>query len=51
MTDKPINTLTEEQAATEAAELRPQLTKWGKQYYDADAPAVEDDVYDRAYAR
>lgn len=51
MTDKPINTLTEEQAASEAAELRPQLMAWGKQYYDADAPAVEDDVYDRNYAR
>ena len=51
MTDKPINTLTEEQAAAEAAELRPQLVAWGKQYYDADAPAVEDDVYDRVYAR
>jgi len=51
MTDKPINTLTEEQAAAEAAELRPQLVTWGKQYYDADAPAVEDDVYDRVYAR
>ncbi|MFD1549750.1 NAD-dependent DNA ligase LigA [Levilactobacillus fuyuanensis] len=51
MTDKPINALTEEQAAAEAAELRPQLVTWGKQYYDADAPAVEDDVYDRVYAR
>ncbi|WP_341779996.1 NAD-dependent DNA ligase LigA [Levilactobacillus sp. HBUAS70063] len=51
MTDKPINTLTEQQAAEEATDLRPQLLKWGKQYYDADAPAVEDDVYDRVYAR
>ncbi|MGX6429231.1 NAD-dependent DNA ligase LigA [Levilactobacillus yonginensis] len=51
MTDKPINTLTEEQAAAEAAELRPQLIKWGQQYYSADAPTVEDDVYDRVYAR
>lgn len=51
MTDKPINTLTKKQAATEAAELRPQLIQWGKEYYDADAPTVEDDVYDRTYAR
>ncbi|AYM02812.1 NAD-dependent DNA ligase LigA [Levilactobacillus brevis] len=51
MTDKPINTLTEEQAATEAATLRPQLLAWGKQYYDADAPQVEDATYDRVYAR
>ncbi|WP_125544852.1 NAD-dependent DNA ligase LigA [Levilactobacillus lindianensis] len=51
MTDKPTNTLTEEQAATEAAKLRPQLLAWGKQYYDADAPSVEDATYDRAYAR
>ncbi|WP_125573677.1 NAD-dependent DNA ligase LigA [Levilactobacillus huananensis] len=51
MTDKPTNTLTEEQAAAEAAKLRPQLLAWGKQYYDADAPSVEDDVYDRVYAR
>ncbi|WP_125765120.1 NAD-dependent DNA ligase LigA [Levilactobacillus mulengensis] len=51
MTDKPIKTLTAEQAAAEAAELRPQLLTWGKQYYDADAPVVADDVYDRVYAR
>jgi len=51
MTDKPIKTLTAEQAAAEAAELRPQLITWGKQYYNADAPTVEDDVYDRVYAR
>ncbi|WP_143463643.1 NAD-dependent DNA ligase LigA [Levilactobacillus enshiensis] len=51
MTDQPIDALTEEQAANEAADLRPQLLKWGQQYYDADAPAVEDDVYDRVYAR
>ncbi|WP_203640765.1 NAD-dependent DNA ligase LigA [Levilactobacillus andaensis] len=51
MTDQPIDALTEEQAATEAADLRPQLLQWGQQYYDADAPAVEDDVYDRVYAR
>jgi len=51
MTDQPIDALTEEQAATEAADLRPQLLKWGQQYYDADTPAVEDDVYDRVYAR
>ncbi|MFC6274251.1 NAD-dependent DNA ligase LigA [Levilactobacillus tangyuanensis] len=51
MTDKPIKSLTAAAAADEAAKLRPQLTQWGKQYYDADAPSVEDDVYDRAYAR
>lgn len=51
MTDKPVQNLTQQQAAAEAADLRPQLIQWGKQYYDADAPAVEDDVYDRVYAR
>jgi len=51
MTDKSIASLTQEQAAAEAAELRPQLIAWGKQYYDADTPKVEDDVYDRVYAR
>ncbi|MFC6259529.1 NAD-dependent DNA ligase LigA [Levilactobacillus fujinensis] len=51
MTDQPIDALTEEQAASEAADLRPQILKWGQQYYDADAPVVEDDVYDRVYAR
>ncbi|MBT9676533.1 NAD-dependent DNA ligase LigA [Levilactobacillus brevis] len=51
MTDKPIKTLTVDQAAEEAADLRPQLLEWGKQYYEADAPSVEDDVYDRVYAR
>jgi NAD-dependent DNA ligase (contains BRCT domain type II) len=51
MTDKPVKELTENQAATEAADLRPQLIAWGKAYYDADAPSVEDDVYDRVYAR
>lgn len=51
MTDKPVKDLTEQQAAEEAADLRPQLTAWGKAYYDADAPTVEDDVYDRVYAR
>ncbi|WP_024748222.1 NAD-dependent DNA ligase LigA [Levilactobacillus namurensis] len=48
---KPVKELTQHQAAEEAADLRPQLIDWGKQYYDADAPAVEDDVYDRVYAR
>ncbi|GEO66519.1 NAD-dependent DNA ligase LigA [Levilactobacillus spicheri] len=51
MTDKPVKELTENQAATEAADLRPQLIAWGRAYYDADAPSVEDDVYDRVYAR
>ncbi|QMU07248.1 NAD-dependent DNA ligase LigA [Levilactobacillus suantsaii] len=51
MTDKPVQEMTEQAAAEEAATLRPQLRKWGQQYYDADNPAVEDDVYDRNYAR
>jgi len=51
MTDKPVENLTEEEAAQAAADLRPQLLAWGKAYYDADAPAVEDDVYDRVYAQ
>ncbi|KRN03092.1 NAD-dependent DNA ligase [Levilactobacillus senmaizukei DSM 21775 = NBRC 103853] len=51
MTEKPIKSLTAAAAADEAADLRPQLIQWGKQYYDADTPSVEDDVYDRVYAR
>lgn len=31
--------------------LKKDLIKWGKQYYENDAPTVEDYVYDEAYAK
>lgn len=51
MADEPIKALTAATAADEAAQLRTQLNGWRKDYYDNDAPNVEDDVYDRQYAR
>ncbi|MFB9769812.1 NAD-dependent DNA ligase LigA [Lactiplantibacillus modestisalitolerans] len=51
MAEKPITELDETAAAAEAAALRPQLNQWRQDYYDNDAPKVEDDVYDRQYAR
>ncbi|WP_047999240.1 NAD-dependent DNA ligase LigA [Lactiplantibacillus herbarum] len=39
------------QATEEVTALRTQLNEWRRQYYDEDAPNVEDDVYDRQYAR
>lgn len=50
MADKP-NTMTVEQAADEAAKLRQTLNEWRRQYYDEDAPNVEDSVYDQNYER
>ena len=50
MADKP-NTMTVEQAADEAAALRQTLNEWRRQYYDEDAPNVEDSVYDQKYER
>lgn len=47
MADKP-NTMTVEQAADEAAALRQTLNEWRRQYYDEDAPNVEDSVYDQS---
>ncbi len=51
MADKPVDQLTKDEAATLAAQLRPQLTAWGQAYYTSDAPDVEDHVYDAAYAQ
>lgn len=43
--------LTLAQARTEVAKLRSQLDRWADAYYTSDAPVVEDNVYDQAYAR
>jgi len=51
MANKPISELDQAAAATEAASLRTELNQWRQDYYDNDAPKVEDDVYDREYAR
>ncbi|BDZ30440.1 NAD-dependent DNA ligase LigA [Lactiplantibacillus sp. WILCCON 0030] len=51
MAKQPIESLNATTAATEAADLRVELNQWRQDYYDNDAPKVEDDVYDREYAR
>ncbi|MFC6179722.1 NAD-dependent DNA ligase LigA [Lactiplantibacillus daowaiensis] len=51
MATKPISELDATAAANEAASLRPKLNQWRRDYYDEDAPNVEDAVYDREYAR
>ena len=51
MAEQPITAMDVSVAETEAAGLRVQLNQWRKDYYDNDAPNVEDDVYDRNYAR
>ena len=51
MAEQPITAMDASTAETEAAGLRVQLNQWRKDYYDNDAPNVEDDVYDRNYAR
>lgn len=51
MAKEPIASLNATTAADEAAALRVQLNQWRHDYYDQDAPNVEDDVYDRDYAR
>ena len=51
MAKEPIASLNATTAATEVAALRVQLNQWRRDYYDQDAPNVEDDVYDRNYAR
>ena len=35
----------------EAAELRSQLERWNREYYQLDAPTVPDQVYDKALRR
>jgi len=51
MAKEPIAALNATTAAAEAADLRVELNQWRRDYYDQDAPKVEDDVYDREYAR
>ncbi|CAJ1226924.1 NAD-dependent DNA ligase LigA [Lactiplantibacillus xiangfangensis] len=51
MAEQPITAMDVSTAETEAAGLRVQLNQWRKDYYDNDAPNVEDDIYDRNYAR
>ena len=46
-----VSALTKEQAAVELGPLRDQLRQWGREYYEQDAPTVEDYVYDRSYQR
>ncbi|WP_413628289.1 NAD-dependent DNA ligase LigA [Fructilactobacillus vespulae] len=46
-----VDKLTKAQAQQEADEIRPQLIKWGKEYYEQDQPSVQDAEYDQVYAR
>ena len=46
-----VSALTKEEAAAELGPLRDQLRQWGREYYEQDAPTVEDYVYDRSYQR
>ncbi|MFR0596178.1 NAD-dependent DNA ligase LigA [Limosilactobacillus mucosae] len=48
---KSVNNLTQEEATKEIGPLKERLIKWGKEYYEQDAPSVEDYVYDRDYQR
>ncbi|MDC2844581.1 NAD-dependent DNA ligase LigA [Limosilactobacillus mucosae] len=48
---KSVNNLTQEEATKEIGPLKERLIKWGKEYYEQDAPSVEDYVYDRNYQR
>ncbi|ANZ57960.1 DNA ligase (NAD(+)) LigA [Fructilactobacillus lindneri] len=41
--------LTEQEARQAADELRPQLIRWGKEYYENDQPSVPDAEYDQVY--
>ena len=34
----PLDQITEDQARKEAETIRPQLIKWGKEYYEQDVP-------------
>ncbi|MDC2830591.1 NAD-dependent DNA ligase LigA [Limosilactobacillus mucosae] len=49
--EKSVNNLTREEATKEIGPLKERLIKWGKEYYEQDAPSVEDYVYDREYQR
>lgn len=46
-----IKNLSQEEAATEIAALQVDLKQWAREYYENDAPSVEDSVYDVAYNR
>ena len=46
-----IKDLSQEEAATEIAALQADLKQWAREYYENDAPSVEDSVYDVAYNR
>lgn len=46
-----IKNLSQEEAATEIAALQADLKQWAREYYENDAPSVEDSVYDVAYNR
>lgn len=48
---KSVNDLTLKEATAEIGPLKAQLLQWGKEYYEQDAPTVEDYVYDRNYQR
>lgn len=41
----------EKLAKVKLVELREKITQWGKEYYENDAPSVEDHIYDEAYAQ
>ncbi|QBO36591.1 NAD-dependent DNA ligase LigA [Periweissella cryptocerci] len=47
----PIEAMTAAMAEPELAKLRSQLIQWGQEYYQDDAPTVEDHVYDASYDR
>jgi len=47
----PLDQITEDQARKEAETIRPQLIKWGKEYYEQDSPSVPDAEYDLVYDR
>ncbi|GEL13433.1 ligA protein [Lapidilactobacillus concavus DSM 17758] len=49
MLEKPISDYSHEEASLAAAELRAQLSQYAQAYYTADAPLVEDSVYDAQY--
>ena len=44
-----IENLTEDQARVHVSTLQAQLKQWAQEYYENDAPSVEDAVYDEAY--
>lgn len=51
MAEKAIQQYTQEEAQTEIDALVAQLNQWRQEYYQRDAPTVEDNVYDQTYRR